>query len=52
MRHMTEESMNNDQSSEIAYKSKKDELKSPLSGTLCYSNIERFEPARSHFESR
>ena len=52
MRHMTEKSMNNNQSSEITYKSKQDELKSPLSGKLCYSNSERFEPARSHFESR
>ena len=47
---MTEESMNNNQSSEIAYKSKKDELKSTLSGKLCYSNSDRFEP-RSHFVS-
>ena len=50
MRHMTKESMNNNQSSEIAYKSKKDELKSTLSGKLCYSNSDRFEP-RSHFVS-
>ena len=34
MRHMTKESMNNNQSSEIASKSKKDEWKSTLSGTL------------------
>ena len=52
MCHMTEESMNNNQSSEVAYKSKKDELKSLFSGKLCYSNSERFEPATSHFESR
>ena len=51
MRHMTEESMNNNQSSEIAYKSKKDELKSLLSGKLCYSNSERFEQATNHFVS-
>lgn len=51
MRHMTEESRNLNQSSQIAYKSKEDELKSALSGKLCYSNSERFE-ARSHFERR
>ena len=50
MRHMTEESMNNNQSSEIAYKSKKVELKSTLYGKLCYSNSDRFEP-RCHFVS-
>ena len=50
MRHMTKESITNNQSSEIAYKSKKDELKSTLSGKLCYSNSDRFEP-RSHFVS-
>ena len=50
MRHMTKESMNNNQSSEIAHKSKKDELKSTLSGKICYFNSDRFEP-RSHFVS-
>ena len=50
MRHMTKESMNNNQSSEIAYKSKKDELKSTLSSKICYFNSDRFEP-RSHFVS-
>ena len=50
MRHMTKESMNNNQSSEIAHKSKKDKLKSTLSGKICYFNSDRFEP-RSHFVS-
>ena len=50
MRHMTKESMTINQSSEIAHKSKKDELKSTLSGKICYSNSDMFEP-RSHFVS-